>query len=322
MRTLKQIEKALKKEYPNGPDMVYINYNDQLSPEQIEQIIQEGRESIEDNFFDWINESSNQYIDEIVMPSINVTEEENETDYIYDFIVEWCYNNDASTPLEDILRNSSYLLYYDCNFSLSELSNDEINEDIKHGVKAVKDILGIKRLSKANREAIELMIEQAFYGGDITLLLTTDKYSMTTLLDIQTSNTLTVENPVVCIMDRAGGSGDFTTLEGVTVTIPFNYKNLHSDIGNNGYSIQDVFGTIGDIGATKWQIQEREGKKQALVNNEEQARINKEKQYEETYKNGGCTFGDMNIKRHQDTPYINDFPCGNKCTKCGTFWID
>ena len=33
-------------------------------------------------------------------------------------------------------------------------------------------------------------------------------------------------------------------------------------------------------------------------------------------------FGDMNISRHKETPYRNDYPCGSRCEDCGTFWID
>lgn len=50
--------------------------------------------------------------------------------------------------------------------------------------------------------------------------------------------------------------------------------------------------------------------------------LGREKSYIETYKNGSCTHGDMDINRHRDVYYRNDFPCGNKCPNCGTFWID
>ena len=44
--------------------------------------------------------------------------------------------------------------------------------------------------------------------------------------------------------------------------------------------------------------------------------------YEKRFREGGCTLGDMNHKRHRNTYYINSFPCGTKCPHCGTFWID
>lgn len=46
-----------------------------------------------------------------------------------------------------------------------------------------------------------------------------------------------------------------------------------------------------------------------------------EAQYEATYKNWGCTFGDTKYSRHRNTKYINEYPCGTHC-KCWQFWID
>jgi hypothetical protein len=47
-----------------------------------------------------------------------------------------------------------------------------------------------------------------------------------------------------------------------------------------------------------------------------------DREYTLIFSQGKCTFGDMDINRHRDTFYINDFPCGTKCPHCGTFWID
>ena len=59
-----------------------------------------------------------------------------------------------------------------------------------------------------------------------------------------------------------------------------------------------------------------------IVESETNKLLEQEKKYNDTWKKGECTFGDMDITRHKNTPYQNDFPCGNKCTSCGTFWID
>lgn len=46
------------------------------------------------------------------------------------------------------------------------------------------------------------------------------------------------------------------------------------------------------------------------------------KKYDLIFEQGKCSSGDMNINRHRAVMYVNDFPCGSKCTDCGTFWID
>jgi hypothetical protein len=50
--------------------------------------------------------------------------------------------------------------------------------------------------------------------------------------------------------------------------------------------------------------------------------LENDKKYDETFKNGKCTFGDTDFNRHRNVSYINDYPCGHKCPHCGTFWID
>jgi len=47
-----------------------------------------------------------------------------------------------------------------------------------------------------------------------------------------------------------------------------------------------------------------------------------EAQYEATYKNWGCTFGDTKYDRHRNKEYVNQYPCGTHCHSCGQFWID
>lgn len=46
-----------------------------------------------------------------------------------------------------------------------------------------------------------------------------------------------------------------------------------------------------------------------------------EAQYEATYRKGWCTYWDTDIRRHRNTEYINQYPCGTHC-KCWQFWID
>lgn len=50
--------------------------------------------------------------------------------------------------------------------------------------------------------------------------------------------------------------------------------------------------------------------------------LEKENQYNKTFKLGGCTPLDMDMQRHRNTYYLNEFPCGTHCPHCNTFWID
>ena len=52
------------------------------------------------------------------------------------------------------------------------------------------------------------------------------------------------------------------------------------------------------------------------------ARNAQDAEYKRIFKAGGCSAGDMDINRHRGVYYDNNFPCGNRCPHCGTFWID
>ena len=63
------------------------------------------------------------------------------------------------------------------------------------------------------------------------------------------------------------------------------------------------------------------GKKKAKTSRVK-IQMEQEEKYNEIFRAGGCTYGDMNMSRHRDVYYDNNFPCGNHCPHCGTFWID
>lgn len=312
MRTKEEIIEAIKKEYPFGIELMPMDYNDHLEPETIEKIIHSEEYDIyeEWNLWEYSDESVDYILKEIM------TNEELENEELKEYAIEFIQNADTSDPLRDVLRNSSDLLYYDCNIELVEVNEPE---DHKENSKMIRDVLNLKKISKENRKAIDEMIDNAYYGGTLTLLLKADNLGF--IQDLN-HNTIEVKDPVICIMDRCLGSGDYTTLSGITLQLPFTKENLHSDEGNNGYSIQEVFGTNREAGGDNWNLIDIENQEEAKVNEVEQERTRREKEYQATYDAGGCTFGDMKYDRHRNKEYINNFPCGTHCHDCGTFWID
>jgi hypothetical protein len=126
-------------------------------------------------------------------------------------------------------------------------------------------------------------------------------------------------------MDRGNGSGHSEPI-GIKLTAKFNRKNLHSDNGAPGYSFtNDVCGlTKGFMSYANIRKAKKTDKIiEVDINPKFEAEMKREKELDKHWKETGhCTFGDMNFKRHKNLPYRNDFPCGNKCTECGTFFID
>ena len=126
---------------------------------------------------------------------------------------------------------------------------------------------------------------------------------------------------IVAIVDSRNGAGYHVSLQ-TDITLPFYRDNLFVDSQVHYSYANEICGLLNSwCDSTRWEtgMMSLEVTLQKSHINEYQKQ---EALYEKRFREGGCTFGDMNHKRHRDTYYINSFPCGTKCPHCGTFWID
>ena len=122
---------------------------------------------------------------------------------------------------------------------------------------------------------------------------------------------------------HSNGSGDFEYME-IDRTFPFTRDNLFTSDADS-YSIESCFGMCSDwLDKTTSPVMSVEPlRRKAKITKSKSAAIHaREAEYKRVFKAGGCTAGDMDINRHRDVSYSNDFPCGSRCPHCGTFWID
>ena len=103
--------------------------------------------------------------------------------------------------------------------------------------------------------------------------------------------------------------------------IPFDYKNLWIDEVAVGYSYSEVCGLYKPYYDYDFVLTHDKRIKQATVNPYLIEKANEYAKFDELLKQGQCSFNDPRWKSH-DTEYINNFPCGDKCKKCGRFFID
>ena len=167
---------------------------------------------------------------------------------------------------------------------------------------------------------IDMMLMQASYGGQLVVYFTS---GIDELLDISDEmNVINFSNAHIAIIDTCNGSGDDCHIPGHNFSLPFDRDNLKYERSiSYNYSF-DVCGMVSDwCDDTRFSFshedQAAEAPKSSL-----NAILENDRKYEKTFRAGKCTFGDMKYTRHRNTVYINDYPCGNKCLECGTFWID
>lgn len=124
----------------------------------------------------------------------------------------------------------------------------------------------------------------------------------------------------VGIIDNIDWSGWMHTNKLANLQFTFDINQTYPDqcMGRYGYYSDVCWGT-----ADEWFIKLITPIEVPTVTEDPlQARRDLEAMYDKVYRAGGCTFGDTMITRHRDTPYRNEYPCGNTCTRCWQFWID
>lgn len=316
----KELKSNIKEKYDldKSYNLVYIDRNDYLEDsKKIEKIIQDGNNHSLDENWDWQSdaqyESIRYIIDELFNKYGEISEEDQEE------IKDYLLDHDESYPNDDLIKNTpSQYFFYSLGIEDSGMEQEGGQPDEDR----IKNIS--KRLRSKNPElkkAIKSIVNNSGYGGNVVILFEDDIDNLLCEGDIIEFGPKTE----ICIMDRMNGSGHSEAI-GTTLKIRFDRKNLHSDDGYSGYSFtKDVCGmTKGFMEGGNIRQSKKTDKIVELTDNPKfEEEMKREKELEENWKKTGkCIFGDMNYKRHTNKPYRNEFPAGNKCTECGTFWID
>lgn len=126
---------------------------------------------------------------------------------------------------------------------------------------------------------------------------------------------------IIAIVDSRNGSGHHVSLP-TDITLPFRRENLFVDSQVHYSYANEICGMLNSwCDSTRWETGMKP-LKSTLRKSRMSGHQKQEALYAKRFREGRCTFGDMNHTRHRDTYYINSFPCGTKCPHCGTFWID
>lgn len=331
MEQIKITKEEIKELIPQRVSLYYVDYQDSLDDhhEIIQRCVSEGKlTSLYENIGEWFQdgsyESENYYKDELVKDiarkyDIDEDEAEELLDEYDDFIRETLHDRDASTPLSDLLRNTQdFIAHYDTGYEVESGSWSWTDAEIRLERYKIKKFLGVNH-SDLDKD-IDMMIRQASYGGNLLIFFNLDINEFTD--QSFEPKSIRFRNYHIGIIDHCNGSGDVMHMSMEEVTLPFNRDNvwLEESIKYNWtYAISGMCSDWCDSTDVTLLAEEVEGE---IETSSTVALQKREAEYNATFKAGSCTAGDMDINRHRNVNYINNFPCGNKCTDCGTFWID
>lgn len=329
MLTIKNAIKKIKTAYPHGVDLCYVDYRDNFSEyhKEMEELAQTG--FIDSLEMEWTGDQEWETIHNYLIPETFTEPEQKEikeNEELKQAIQDAFFEMNTSTPITDMLDNTGRrFFFYDLNFTLENC------DGMQDAEKQAREIAKFLRISYAKyaKQLYELTANVG-YGGNLCILFTCEPKAFFGDIDEKYIHFKNRFN--LCIMDRDSGSGhdieliDEKTKKFIPFTFEFKRENLHDDRGFSGYSYSyDVCGLcMFDEAYFNFIKKPLKSAKilEVSTNFEIQAFEEQQKKYNDAYKAGKCTLGDMKMSRHRETEYINNFPCGHKCKSCGNFWID
>ena len=318
----------LKKLLPKKVTLYYVDFGDDLSNHlsKVQECIHKGyTDSLDEVVYNWEADHFS-YLEELkykVEEKFGLLEEQANDilEYYDNELRNELDENDESDIIKDLFANTSrQTMFFDTGYCVREGSWRWSEKELKRERQDIKRHLRIKASDKTFDERLDLMIRQASYGGRLVIYFydEMDKYIIP---DDEKEKQISFSNFYLAIIDTAGGSGDHCKLN-TTVKFPLVRENIFiCKTFKYSYTHEVCMMSSSWCEDTKVEFLKAKTKriiKPSLLNQEQ----DREKQLNETYKKGSCTAGDMDMSRHRNVTYINNFPCGNKCTDCNTFWID
>lgn len=301
----------LEKEHPRGVELVYIDYRDHFEPETLQKVLKEEDFDLDpdDGSYESVQEILKNYREDIEADELS--------DEVEEAMSEWLYDHNESNPIKDLLRNTGYELFY------IETSDYAENLDDK---KQEKEIIKKYAKTPAEKKEIEYVLHNQFYNAPISFYFYASPLSVYNAIYNSTEKYITVKGTYFSTIDRVQGSNWLGNngIFNLTILREDFIKNIYLDKAKgNGYSWDHIAGQTGydeaEIGTSK-----TIAKNSILLKPETSEAQKREQELQEHWdKTKTCTFGDMNWNRHKgEKPYSNNYPYGNKCETCGTFWID
>ncbi len=319
----------VKELIPDRVSLYYVDYNDNLNESTKvlqECITNQNKDYLYEKIDDWYIDGADidYYITEL-KSDIEQKYDIEDADYIMDEyqdeIRDTLHDRDDSDVLKDLLHNTSkIIMFYDTGYEMESESWSWDEKRIKQERQRIKKHLGIPAKTDTWDNSFDMMIQQASYGGNLEIYFRDD---IEDYLEVNKDFTkISFTNPTIGIIDHVNGSGDQANFNGLTITLPLNAQNIFIDKEIKYSWTYSIAGMCHDA-YDDCKVQFIKGnKKKELPVSKNIAHMKREHELNEVYRKGGCTFGDMDSSRHRNQKYINNYPCGNKCLNCGTFWID
>lgn len=318
-----------KKYVPESVTLYYVDYCDSLDGHEKlqEQCIRQNSflpldMQTQEWYFEQEIEILHEYLTEIKGKMLSDGNAEEYVKHEED-IKQLLYERNDTDPSDDLISNSSVTnLFYSLGVEIAGYAEGSSTCEESHAMSCYKIRRALKLKKGQFEEQINELVDNATYGGELRIYFNAMFNRLVTGDNGNDFKAIHFHGDViVAIADSHNGSGYHVEIP-LDITLPFRRENLFVDSQVHYSYANEICGMVNSwCNSTKWKtgmepIRASIGKSLMTQHQKQEAR------YEKAFREGRCTFGDMNYKRHRDMYYIDSFPCGNKCPHCGTFWID
>jgi len=312
-------------------DLVYIDRGDSMdeNTDGLASMLREG--GLYDTHSDWIADAQYegaQYIVEEYEKTLEDREDDEDREDENRDMREWLYEMDTSTPEMDLLRNTSNKLFF-INTPDGFEKHSHLNEDGNYcdGNNAKTLIKKYARTGEQTKE-IQDTCDESFYDAPASFYFSADPSDVYRGLwgeGNEGAKYIQIDGAYFGTVDRSCGSNWLGQNNCFKIVIPREcfLANVYMDEEKGtGYGWGDIAGRSGYDEAGICAVNTKKHGYLKIEGTTSPAQLREKALADKWSREKVCTAGDMNINRHKEKPYSNVYPCGNRCTACGTFWID
>lgn len=309
----------LKSEYPHGLDLIYVDYNDQYHDmTSLQRLLKEGWEA---NDEDWQGDADWETRNQVKENYKKEMETDEISEEVSEGMDEWLWDHDTSNPTKDLLRNTGRKLCY-INTTSNSISAGNT------GCGNIPEL--VRKFGKTTEEKAEIkaVLNEQFYEAPVSFYFYADVEDLFETLHGKDSDKwkyIHIDGAYFGTVDRIQGSnwlGEKNLFKIVMKQDDFIRNFFLDEAKGTGYRWNEICGGSRYEDAGIFGSETRK-KDYQLIETEVSAEQEREENFQKKWdKEKTCSFGDMNMKRHEKTEYINEIPCGIHCRVCGNFWID
>lgn len=305
----KEFKKKYGKYLPGYVSLYWVDHRDDLS--NYMNIVQKAISSGEyypiteelDGMLDPVS-AEMEYVKGIerIMSADGISNEEIES--VEDDLIEWIRDNDESSPIKDLIRNTGKItVFYSLGRYLDSDEDTIYAELIKIGV----DENNARKIASC-----------AFDGGDLRIYFSE---SIDNLIEAKGKYIVFNGEFSVGVINYHVGSGWYEDVVLNNLKLEFKRENLIVSCEEK-WGLEEIFAQYKnwcESDEVKFADDETDGKK--IEKSGASEYIERTRKWAEDAKKGKCHIDDPDFGHH-DMVYENDYPCGWRCKRCGKFVID